>query len=250
MELLRYTTKTEITNYYPVPRSLLSRNLPVTALLIYGILLDRATLSRKNGYCNDGGWIFVLYTQQELAELLGISPRMVGRYIRNLKDAGLLCPVRKTRKAATSIIFCCRQMRFPEPGQVKNVMLTGQICQFRPVKNVCLATGISNRILATLINTARRRACKCFIMIPYSGRSQDGWRPLTAQGIWGNVGLNGTMEKSPSCVMPETMSPTGRICAGGGSVFCSGARRETGKPLLPPALPGILQLCGIRMHRM
>jgi len=100
MELLRYTTKTEITNYYPVPRSLLSRNLPVTALLIYGILLDRATLSRKNGYCNDGGWIFVLYTQQELAELLGISPRMVGRYIRNLKDAGLLCPVRKTRKAA------------------------------------------------------------------------------------------------------------------------------------------------------
>lgn len=49
-----------MTNYYPLPRSLLKLELPSTALLLYSILLDRATLSQKNGFTDPGGWVFVV----------------------------------------------------------------------------------------------------------------------------------------------------------------------------------------------
>lgn len=58
MDLCRYTKQTELTNYIPIPRSILTLELPSTAILLYGILLDRATLSRKNDYCDTSGWVY------------------------------------------------------------------------------------------------------------------------------------------------------------------------------------------------
>lgn len=35
----------KLTDYFPLPRGVLELNLPSTALLVYSVLLDRATLS-------------------------------------------------------------------------------------------------------------------------------------------------------------------------------------------------------------
>lgn len=49
MKLVRYTREGGLTNYLPLPRPLLELDLSGTALLLYALLLDRATLSQKNG---------------------------------------------------------------------------------------------------------------------------------------------------------------------------------------------------------
>lgn len=91
---------TKLTNYIPLPRSILRQGLPSTALVLYGLLLDRSTLSQKNAYGDASGWIYVVYTQEELGNLLDCSPRMIGKHIRMLETVGLLRKVRKSRKNA------------------------------------------------------------------------------------------------------------------------------------------------------
>ena len=40
---------TLLTDYFPLPRGALELGLPSTALVLYSILMDRGTLSQKNG---------------------------------------------------------------------------------------------------------------------------------------------------------------------------------------------------------
>lgn len=100
MESRRYTKDTRICDYYPIPRSILQLELPSTAVLLYGILLERASLSQKNGYYDTGGWIYVIYTQEEQAQQLSVSTRMITRYITQLEEAGLVRRFRRRRSQA------------------------------------------------------------------------------------------------------------------------------------------------------
>ena len=106
MERKRLTIHTKLTNYMPIPRSVLSLNLPSTAVILYGMLLDRATLSQKNEYADDSGWVYVVYTQEELAHALSVSTRMIKRYIPELEKNGLLRKVRTSRKCANRYYLC------------------------------------------------------------------------------------------------------------------------------------------------
>ena len=100
MKLYRYTRQTRITNYCPIPRSVLELQLPSTAILLYTLLLDRATLSQKNDYADESGWIYVVYPREELAEQLSVSTRIISRYIGELEQAGLLKRMRRRMKTA------------------------------------------------------------------------------------------------------------------------------------------------------
>lgn len=106
MKLSRYTTQTLLTDYFPIPRGILQAGLPSTAVILYGILLDRASLSRKNDYADAAGWVYVVYTQEELAHDLSISTRMVKRYLQELEALGLLRRFRKSRKNANQYFLC------------------------------------------------------------------------------------------------------------------------------------------------
>ena len=64
---------TKLTSYYPLPRELLNMELPSTALVLYAVLLDRMTLSRKNGYADETGCVYVIYPIEKLAKTLSVS---------------------------------------------------------------------------------------------------------------------------------------------------------------------------------
>lgn len=100
LSMQRYTAQCCLTNYLPLPRSILTLGLPSTAVLLYGLLLDRATLSRKHGYADAAGWIYAVFPQEELCHALNISPTMVKAHIRQLETQGLLRRVRLSRKEA------------------------------------------------------------------------------------------------------------------------------------------------------
>ena len=48
-------------------------SLSTDAKLFYGILLDRISLSKKNGWIDSDGYVYIIYTIAELQELLRMS---------------------------------------------------------------------------------------------------------------------------------------------------------------------------------
>ena len=89
--LIAYKLNVTLTGYLPIPRELIDMGLPSTAVLLYGALLDRATLSQKNRYADENGWVYVIYPVEKLAEAFHLSDRTVKRNLRELEQRGLIC---------------------------------------------------------------------------------------------------------------------------------------------------------------
>ena len=102
-ELKHYDLEVALTGYMPIPRELLGMNLPSTALLVYGALLDRATLSQKNHYADESSWVYVIYPVERLAETICISDTAVKRHLRELEGKGLIHRDRQVRNGPNHI---------------------------------------------------------------------------------------------------------------------------------------------------
>lgn len=94
-----------LTGYLPLPRELLCMKLPATALLIYAVLLDRATLSQKNRYADEAGHVYVIYPIEKLAETLSISETAVKRHLKTLSDCSLIVRKRPKRNGPSQILL-------------------------------------------------------------------------------------------------------------------------------------------------
>lgn len=105
IELRPYKRDTELTVYMPIPRGLTHMDLPSTAVLIYGALLDRATLSRKNHYTDEAGHIYVIYPVERLAEVFHLSDTAVKRHLRELEASGLIRRTREKRHSPSHIFL-------------------------------------------------------------------------------------------------------------------------------------------------
>ena len=77
------TVCTPLPRYLPFPKFLLDAQLSHTAKLLYALLLDRATLSRKNNWT-------VVYPIPKLAQALGCSFSSITRSLTELTNAGLI----------------------------------------------------------------------------------------------------------------------------------------------------------------
>jgi DNA-binding transcriptional ArsR family regulator len=60
------------------------------AKLIYSLLLDRMHLSKLNGWHNENNEIYLIYTKQNIAEILGISERTVYYAFKELSECELI----------------------------------------------------------------------------------------------------------------------------------------------------------------
>lgn len=112
------TGKKRPTLYCPLPRVLLGSGIPSTALVLYAMLLDRCTLSQRNGYVDDRGWVFVIYPQTELACDLGISQTMVKKHLKRLEQEGLLIRDRQYRREACRLFPLVPEEALTETGTV------------------------------------------------------------------------------------------------------------------------------------
>ena len=67
------TANTTMPPFFPYPRFLLKMDLSQTAKLLYALLLDRSTLSQKNGWQDNEGRTYIVYPIAEIAEILDKS---------------------------------------------------------------------------------------------------------------------------------------------------------------------------------
>ena len=84
------TSETKLPAYLPYPRFLLSFDLTLTAKLVYALLLDRTTLSQKNGWFDEAGHIYVLFTLKCMAEAINRSTMSVKKALNELQTAELI----------------------------------------------------------------------------------------------------------------------------------------------------------------
>ena len=80
--------------YLPYARFLLDTDLSHTAKLLYTLLLDRATLSKKNNWIDAQGRIYVVYPLSHLSKDLGCSISSITRSFTELENAQLVERVR------------------------------------------------------------------------------------------------------------------------------------------------------------
>ena len=84
------TEHSKIPPYMPYPRFLLSADLTQTAKLLYALLLDRANLSKVNGWIDGQGRIYLVFTISKLADALDRSSMTVKNSLNELETAGLI----------------------------------------------------------------------------------------------------------------------------------------------------------------
>lgn len=100
-------------SFYRMPKALFTDGkyavLPSDAKLLYTILLDRACLSDKNGWKDEGG-TFIYFTQAEVCQLLRMGSDKVCRLFSALEKAGLIRRKKQGQGRASKIYV----MGFPE----------------------------------------------------------------------------------------------------------------------------------------
>lgn len=84
------TAETAMPSFFAYPRFLLEMELSHTAMLVYALLLDRTSLSRKNGWQDDKGRIYIVYPVAEIAGTLHKTTVTVQTALNELDKTGLV----------------------------------------------------------------------------------------------------------------------------------------------------------------
>ena len=89
-----YGQSGELFSYFRIPKALFQdsrfRQLSTDARTLYGILLDRMSLSAKNGWLDEQGRVYIIYTVREVQESLCCAEHKAVKLFRELEQADLI----------------------------------------------------------------------------------------------------------------------------------------------------------------
>lgn len=75
-------------SFYRIPKLLFTseyfKNLSCEAKVLYGLMLDRMSLSIKNRWFDEEDRVYIIFTVEELAELLNCGTQKVVRLLKEL----------------------------------------------------------------------------------------------------------------------------------------------------------------------
>ena len=84
-----YGQQSEQFSFYRIPKILFSQdkfwNVSTDAKLLYGILLDRMNLSARNGWMDEAGRVYIIFTIEEIKESLGCAEKKAVKLLDELE---------------------------------------------------------------------------------------------------------------------------------------------------------------------
>ena len=96
--------------FYQLPKELfagdLYKGLSLNAKVIYSMLLDRKELSKKNNWVDEFGQIFLLFTRENIMEILNISKPTAVKAFKELADSKLIIEERQGLNKPNKIYVC------------------------------------------------------------------------------------------------------------------------------------------------
>ena len=113
---------TALPPFIPLPCFMLAGEYSINAKMLYGLLLNRTTLSQKSGWVSEEGYVYIIYTIKQMADDLSRSERTVKSALCELENSGLLTRTHQGVKKANMLF-----LKIPAGVQVSS----------RPEGNIC-----------------------------------------------------------------------------------------------------------------
>jgi hypothetical protein len=114
--------------FYQVPKSLfknkLYTKLSLDAKMVYALLRDRMELSQKNGWINSNGEIYLLFTRENLANILECSEPTARKAMKQLIEHKLIIEKRQGQ-GKPNIIYVCHTEKTLDIAQTEKFFRSG-----------------------------------------------------------------------------------------------------------------------------
>lgn len=85
-----YGAEAEQFSFYRIPKVLFTeerfRSVSAEAKVLYGLLLDRMSLSCKNGWLDKEGRVYIIFTIDEVMTALGCADQKAGKLLHELES--------------------------------------------------------------------------------------------------------------------------------------------------------------------
>ena len=89
-----YGPKADLFSFYRLPKALFVdprfRGISSESKILYGLLLDRMGLSAKNGWTDDTGRVYIIFTTEEIMEALYYADNKATKLMKELEGCGLI----------------------------------------------------------------------------------------------------------------------------------------------------------------
>ena len=89
-----YGGEAEQYSFYRIPKVLFTdqsySTMTMEARVLYGLMLDRMSLSARNGWLDGYGRVFIFFTLEDAMALMGFGHNKAVRHFRELEDMGLI----------------------------------------------------------------------------------------------------------------------------------------------------------------
>ncbi len=117
-----YGTEAEQYSFYRVPKTLLTdhryKGVSIEAKVLYGLLLDRMSLSVRNGWMDRDRRVYIYFTQEDAMALMSCGKDKATRLFRELDQGGIgLIERKKQGQGRPTRIYVKNFTLPPEPGQ-------------------------------------------------------------------------------------------------------------------------------------
>lgn len=110
----------ELFSFFRIPKALFQeqrfQNLSTDAKTLYGILLDRMSLSAKNGWLDKQGRVFIIFTIEDVKRTLCCADNKAMKLFRELEKFGLVERKRRGLGKPACRLAAAVCQRHPEPG--------------------------------------------------------------------------------------------------------------------------------------
>ena len=117
-----YGKESERLNFITIPKLLLKdgrfKNISSEAKILYGCLLDRNSLSQKNGWVDEQNRVYVIYTIEEMKKDLCCATEKISRVLKELEAIGLIYRKRNGRGKANYIYVMDYMAIYRKEGSV------------------------------------------------------------------------------------------------------------------------------------
>ena len=129
-----YGSQADQFSFIRIPKMMLTEDtfsaLSIPAKVLYGVLLDRMSLSRKNGWFDEENRVFIIYQIGEIQEDLGFSKKKAMELLSELQEFGLLEKKRRGH-GLPNILYVKSFMTFAEGQRSESDTFGERECEDR-----------------------------------------------------------------------------------------------------------------------
>lgn len=154
-----YGRESEQFTFYRLPKALITderfKGVSNNAKLLYGLMLDRMSLSKKRGWLDEDNKVFIKYSLNNIEEDLNVSRKTAGNILKELEGIGLIEMVQQNGIA--NIIYVknfvtetCENTEKSKTSKDKCKKATGE--EMSPVENMHQCNNDTSEVITPVKN--------------------------------------------------------------------------------------------------